>query len=130
MTTRNVCIALALASAAACGGSSYSSGPTTQPPGNTNPPAGGIRVTNNAFTPDTKTVTPGTSVQWAWNSCTNDGYGGTQTCVSHDIVFDDGTTSGPKDQGTYSRTFAAAGTYKYHCSIHVAEGMIGSITVQ
>ena len=70
-----------------------------------------------------------TSVQWAWNSCTAD-YMGTQTCVQHNIVFDDQTTSGLKDQGTYSRTFSVAGTYNYHCSVHVAQGMTGSITVQ
>jgi plastocyanin len=130
--TRNVCIALALISAAACGGSSstgtQSGGNNT--PGNTTPPAGGVSVTNNAFDPDARVITTGASVQWAWNSCTGDGYGGTQSCVAHNIVFDDGTTSGLKDQGTYSRTFTVAGTYNYHCSIHVAQGMVGSVTVQ
>ena len=130
MTTRNVCIALALISAAACGGGGSSSGPSSQTPGNTTPPAGAISVTNNDFAPATKTVTGGTSVEWAWNSCTGDPYGGTQTCVFHNIVFDDGATSGTKDQGTYSRTFATAGTYNYHCSFHVLQGMVGSITVQ
>ncbi len=128
MTTRNVCIALALISAAACGGSS--SGPASQTPGNTTPPTGAVSVTNNAFTPVAKTVMAGTSVEWAWNSCTGDPYGGTQTCVSHNVVFDDGATSGLKEQGTYSRTFATAGTYNYHCSVHVLQGMTGTITVQ
>ena len=130
MTTRNVCIALALISVAACGGG-YSSAPPSQTPGNTTPPAGAISVTNNAFAPATKTVTPGTSVEWAWNSCTGDPYGGNQTCVSHSVTFDDGSTSSPlKDQGTFSRSFAAAGTYNYHCSVHVSQGMVGTITVQ
>jgi plastocyanin len=128
MTTKNVCIALALISAAACGGG-YSSGPPSQTPGNTPPPTGAISVTNNAFSPDAKSVSVNTSVQWAWNSCSGDPYGGTQTCVSHDVVFDDGATSGLKDQGTYSRTFAAAGTYNYHCSVH-GTAMSGTITVQ
>ncbi len=130
MTTRNVCIALALISAAACGGS-YSSGPTSQPPGNQQPPAGGlgIAVTNYAFTPASLTVTKGATVEWAWSTCTGDPYGGTQTCVSHDIVFDDGRTSGPMSQGTYRTSFPASGTYNYHCSVHVAQGMVGSITV-
>jgi plastocyanin len=129
MTTRNVGVALALISAAACGGG-YSSGPPSQTPGNTPPPTGAISVMNNNFSPAAKTVTAGSSVEWAWNSCTGDPYGGTQTCVSHNIVFDDGATSGTKDQGTYSRTFAAAGTYNYHCSFHVLQGMTGTITVQ
>jgi plastocyanin len=127
MTTRNVCIALALVSAAACGGS----GSTGTPSGvNTPAPTGGISVTNNAFTPATKTVAVGATVQWAWNSCTGgDPYGGNQTCVSHDIVFDDLVTSGLMDQGTFSRTFTAAQTYNYHCSVHGA-AMSGTIIVQ
>ncbi len=130
MRTKKVCIALALISAAACGGS-YSSGPPTQQqPGNTPPPAGGISVSNNFFSPATKTVAVNIPVQWAWNSCTGgDIYGTGETCVSHDVVFDDGTTSGPRDKGTYSRTFVAAGTYPYHCAVHGAAVMSGSITV-
>ena len=129
MRTANVSIALALISAAACGGG-YSSGPPSQTASNTPPPSGAISVTNNAFNPDAKTVSVNTSVQWAWNSCTADPYGGSQACVLHNIVFDDGATSGSKDQGTYSRTFSVAGTYNYHCSIHAAQGMTGSIIVQ
>ena len=132
MGTRNVCIALALISASACGGSgggSPSTGPKTQPPGNTPPAVGEISVTNNAFSPTAKTVTVGTAVNWAWNTCSGgDGYTG-QVCVSHSINFDDGVNSGTQDQGTYSRTFTAAGTYPYHCSVHGA-AMAGTITVQ
>ena len=94
---------------------------------NTPPPPGGVAVTNNAFTPASQTVSVGSAVQWAWDSCTGDPYNG-QTCVSHNIVFDDGVTSGLQDQGTYSRTFTAAGTYPYHCAIH-GTAMSGSITV-
>ena len=126
---RNLWIALALMSAAACGGSGGSA--TGVSPGvNTPAPVGGVSVENNVFTPSTKSVTAGTTVQWAWNSCTETGgvYGGGGTCVAHDILFDDGATSGAKDQGTYSRTFATAGTYPYHCSVH-GTAMSGSITV-
>ena len=131
MNTKNVCIALAMISVAACGGSG---GGTTapknnQPPGNTPPPAGGISVTNNAFSPGSKTVTAGSAVNWSWNTCTGgDGYTG-QTCVDHSVTFDDGTTSAIQDQGSYTRTFTAAGTYAYHCSVHGAL-MTGTITVQ
>ncbi len=126
MTIGNVCIALALISAAACGGGG-STGTTTQPIRNTPPPPGGISVTNNAFTPASKTVPVNTAVQWAWNSCTGDGYSG-QICVSHGVNFDDGTNSLTQNQGTYSRTFTAAGTYNYHCAVH-GPAMSGSITV-
>jgi plastocyanin len=107
-----------------CGGGSTS---PSQNVNNTTPPPGGIAVTNNAFTPASQTVTVGSAVQWAWDSCTGDPYNG-QTCVSHNIVFDDGVSSGVQDHGTYSRTFTAAGTYPYHCAIH-GVAMSGSITV-
>ena len=116
--------AVAIAGLFGCGGGSTS--PMTQNV-NTPPPPGGISVTNNVFTPASKTVPVGTAVNWAWNSCTGDVYSG-QTCVSHNIVFDDGTTSGLQDHGSYSRTFSVAGTYPYHCSVH-GPAMSGSITV-
>jgi plastocyanin len=126
---RGVFVLLAVASLYGCGGGG--GGNTTAPPNNgvnTAPPADGIAVSNNMFTPNTKTAAVGTAIQWAWNSCTGDAYNG-QTCVSHSVTFDDGTTSPTQDQGTYSRTFNAAGTYNYHCSVH-GTAMSGSITVQ
>jgi plastocyanin len=132
MMTRNVCIAVALISVAGCGGSgggSPSTGPKTQPPGNTTPLAGEISVTNNAFSPTTKTVAVGAAVNWAWNTCSGgDGYSG-QVCVAHGVNFDDGINSATQDQGTFSRTFTAAGTYNYHCAVH-GTSMAGTITVQ
>ena len=124
MKTGNVLIAIGLISAVACGGGGGSTGPS----GNTTPPLGGISVTNNVFSPSAKTVAVGNSVSWSWNSCTDNGYSG-QTCVSHNVVFDDGVTSGLMDQGSYTRTFTAAGTYNYHCAVH-GQAMSGTITVQ
>jgi plastocyanin len=85
-------------------------------------------VTNNAFSPGTKTVAVGATVKWAWNSCTGGSYSG-QTCTSHSVTFDDGTTSPTQDQGTFQRSFATAGTYNYHCVMH-GTAMSGTITVQ
>jgi plastocyanin len=121
---KQVCTTVAIACLFGCGGGSTS--PVMQHV-NTPPPPEGISVTNNVFTPASKTVSVGTAVEWAWNSCTGNGYNG-QTCVSHNVVFDDGATSGLQDQGTFSRTFAVAGTYNYHCAVHAA--MSGTITVQ
>lgn len=121
---KQVFTTVAVACLFGCGGGSTS--PQMQNV-NTPPPPGGVAVTNNAFSPTSLTVAAGTSVQWAWDSCTGDPYNG-QTCVSHNIVFDDGVTSGLLDHGTYSRTFATAGTYPYHCAIH-GPAMSGSITV-
>lgn len=134
MRTRNVCIALALISASACGGGGGSTSPNNnQPSGNTPTPTGGISVTNNLFSPSTKTVAVNTTVNWAWNSCTGGGDpyggGGGEVCVAHGVNFDDGISSPTQDKGTYSRTFTAAGTYNYHCAVH-GTSMAGSITVQ
>ena len=133
MRTRNVCIALALISASACGGGGDSTAPNNQPSGNTPTPSGGISVTNNSFSPSTKTVAASTAVQWAWNSCTGGGDpyggGGGEVCVEHGVNFDDGTSSPTQGQGTYIRTFTAPGTYNYHCAVHGA-AMAGVITVQ
>jgi plastocyanin len=134
MTTKTVCIALAFISSAACGGGggNGTTNPTTQPIGNTPPPAGGISVTNNAFSPASKTVAVGTAVQWAWNSCTGGGDpygGGGEVCVAHGVNFDDGTSSPTQDKGTFTRTFSVAGTYNYHCAVHQG-AMAGTITVQ
>ncbi len=119
---------LTLVSLAGCGGGSSATSPTNNPPVNTPPATDGISVTNDAFTPAAKTISPGGTVDWAWNSCTGDGYNG-QTCVSHSVTFDDGTGSLVQDHGTFSKTFATAGTYNYHCSIH-GVAMSGKITVQ
>jgi plastocyanin len=127
---KQVCAAVAIACAFGCGGAG---GDTTSPVTtgggvNTPPPADGISVTNNAFSPATKSIAAGASLTWAWNTCSGDPYYG-QTCVSHSVTFDDGVASTVQDQGTFSRTFATAGTYTYHCSIHGA-AMAGTITVQ
>jgi plastocyanin len=127
---KSVLVAIALASLCACGGSGgdSSTAPVTNTGVNTPPPADGISVNNNAFSPGTKTVAVGTSVRWAWNSCTGDSYNG-QTCVAHSVTFDDGTGSPTQDQGTFSKTFDTPGVYNYHCSQHGA-AMTGTITVQ
>ena len=124
---------LLMAAAAGCGGSS--TGPTAggnnnNPPPVNNPNNTSISVTvdNNYFDPSTTTVPVGTKVTWTWNACSGDGYGGT-TCVSHEILFDDGATSGMQTGGTWSRTFTTAGIYKYHCTVH-GTAMSGTITVQ
>ena len=80
-TMKGVFVMLAVASLCGCGGGG--GGSTTAPPNqgvNTPLPVGGISVDNNLFSPGTKSVAVGATVQWAWNSCTGDAYNG-QTCV-------------------------------------------------
>ena len=128
---------------AACGGSAdsggYTSGPSTTPttpttPGNTNPGSvqtNSVTVSPSSFDPANISITVGTTVTWEWNSCSGDGYGGYSSCVSHAIVFDDGSgiASTTQSTGTFSRTFQTAGTFKYHCAIH-GQSMSGQITVK
>ncbi|MGH7497713.1 MAG: cupredoxin domain-containing protein [Gemmatimonadales bacterium] len=104
-----------LASLAALACSSGSSGTPAE-----NTPAGDIQVGNNFFNPVTLSVAVGTTVTWDWNP------GG----VGHNVTFDDGgPNSSTQSSGTFARTFMTAGTYPYHCTIHGAAVMSGTITV-
>ena len=133
---RAICL-VAVIIAAGCGGGG-GDGPTANnnngggappPPPPCTPNS--IVVTTNAFTPTDLTVTKGATVKWTWDSCSGGGtYGGTETCISHNVVFDDAATgSGDQSGGTFSRTFNAVGTFPYHCAIHGA-AMSGKVVVQ
>lgn len=83
-----------------------------------------VSVANNYFDPATATVSANTTVTWTWDTCGSDG-----SCRAHNITFDDGVSSGPAQAtGTFSRGFAAPGTYRYHCSIH-GNAMVGQVVV-
>ena len=92
-----------------------------------------VSVENNSFTPASVTVAVGGTVTWKWDTCTAgyDPYGGsTSTCVDHSVVWDAGGTPSPtQSQGTFQRTFTAAGTYSYHCAVH-GTAMSGKVVVQ
>ncbi len=126
-------VALFALAIAGCGGGGGSN--VTGPPG---PPGGGttgptasvtaLTVSNNKYTPSRDSVAVGAALTWGWNSCSTDIYG-QNTCVSHSVTFDDGPTSPIQSSGTFSRTFAAAGSYPYHCMVHGA-AMSGTVLVQ
>lgn len=126
-------VAVALAGCGGAGGGGYATSPGTNgnPPGGTSNPVVNGTVVNltdaNSFTPSNLGVSAGATVTWKWGQCTGDGY---STCVSHNVTFDDGSNvaSQTQSQGEFSRTFSAAGTYKYHCTIHA--GMTGQVVVQ
>ena len=126
---RALAVPLALVVLAACGGGGNGSGDggadysPTEPSGGgttTTPPStsSDIRVTDNAFTPSATTVAPGSTVTWTWAAA-----------AEHDVTFTDGPRSPIQVSGTYQRTFAAAGSFPYRCSIHGA-AMSGTITVR
>lgn len=130
---KSIALLAAAGFAASCGGGG--GGPTANNSGNVpQPPAGtanSVIVNNNSFAPSDLSVAKGATVTWTWNSCSGgDGYGVGEVCVAHNVVFDDaGAGSGSQSSGTFSRAFAAAGTFPYHCAIHGA-AMSGKVVVQ
>jgi plastocyanin len=107
-----------LAVTTACGSSSSPAMPTTG--GNSVAiVSGASTLTSTAFAPNPITVAVGGSVTWVNNDS-----------VTHTSVANNGAWTSPPiaPGGSFSTTFAAAGTFAYHCSIH--PGMIGTVTVQ
>jgi plastocyanin len=97
--------------AAAC---SDSSGPGAQ---------GDIEVRDNTFSPSGFSTTAGSTVTWDWTGAT-----------PHNVTWVGAGAPGPsptQTTGTYQRTFDAAGTYDYYCTIHgtPTTGMRGTVTV-
>lgn len=80
-----------------------------------------VRLTSdNRFVAANTSVNVGDTVTFVWEG----GF--------HDVVFADGQKSGSPvgDVGTeYKRTFSAAGTYSYVCTVHEALGMKGTVVV-
>lgn len=76
---------------------------------------------NNAFSPATVTIHAGETVGWRWVT-------GTHSVVSDSSpkAFADSATQAA---GVFTATFAAVGTYPYHCGVHGAM-MSGTVVVQ
>ena len=104
---------LAALAALACSGDD---GPSQPADGND---ATTVTVGNNVFTPSSLSVPVGSVVTWQWSS----------NGVVHNVTFEDGVTSDNRSSGSFLRTFTAAGTYPYECTIHVGQGMTGTVTV-
>ena len=123
-------VVLAVLVAAACGGGGGDS-PTSPGPGNPGNPGnpGGpstspqatnaVSVGNNLFSPANIQVAVGTTVTWTWDA----------SAITHNVTFADGAGSGDKGaNATFTRTFSAAGTFQYQCTLH--PGMAGSVLVK
>jgi plastocyanin len=76
-------------------------------------------LTNTAYSPNPIAIAAGGTITWTNNDT-----------VAHTSTGDDGSwSSGTIAPGAnFSRTFASAGTFAYHCTIH--PGMVGTVTVR
>jgi plastocyanin len=126
MNLRFALASIVLLAVAACGSGYSGSTPTSPSTGGTNTQGTPVSIvsgasvkTNTAFAPSPVVIAPGGTVTWTINANT-----------SHTSSADDGSwNSGNIAPGAqFSRTFANAGSYTYHCQIH--PGMVGTVTVQ
>jgi plastocyanin len=78
-----------------------------------------VTLKNIRFHPGNLTINRGDSVTWAWH----DGE------TEHNVTFH-GFHSHTQSSGSYTVRFTHRGTFTYHCTIHVSEGMKGKIVVR
>jgi len=86
--------------------------------GTSGPGANEVFIQGIAFNPATITVAAGTTITWTNKDPI------THTVTSDSKLWDSGSV-GPN--GTFSFTFATAGTFPYHCNVHPS--MTASVTV-
>jgi len=77
-----------------------------------------VWIQGMAFSPSTISVAAGTTISWT----NKDGIA--HTVTSNTNIFNSGDIAAG---GTFTFTFATAGTYTYHCAIH--PGMIANVVV-
>ena len=95
-----------------CNKSSYNNmyGTTGSPSGGSSGPGvNAVFIQGMAYNPATITVSANTTITWT----NKDAVG--HTVTSDSGLFDSGTIG---TNGTYSYTFASAGTFTYHCKVH------------
>lgn len=93
-------------------------------PNPTPPPASTtVSVQDDLFSPANAVVRRASGsarVTWQW-------YGANE----HSVTFDQGGPNSPvQTTGTFERTFAAAGSFTYYCTVHGRNAMSGTVTVQ
>ncbi len=81
-----------------------------------------VSMEDNFFSSANITVAPGTTVTWVQNGANP------HTTTSDDGLWDSGVIEGGSG-GSFSFTFDEPGTYDYVCTIHAAQGMVGTVTV-
>jgi plastocyanin len=105
-----------MAVVAACGSSGASQGQQAA--------ANAVTISDDAFNPTGNTVTAGTTVTWT----TTGSHGHTVTADDGSFDSDSNGSGATLATGsTFTHTFAAAGTFAYHCKVH--SSMHGTVTV-
>jgi plastocyanin len=120
-TLRLASILTAATIVASCGGSNTTTPTSPSTTAGSTPVSivgGASLLTTTAFSPNPLTVSAGTTVTWTNRDST------THTVTGNSGAFN-GTVN-PNSQ--FSFTFATAGTFTYHCTIH--PGMVATVTVQ
>jgi plastocyanin len=123
MRIRTILWLAMVAGTAACGGSDSPTGNNGGNNGGNNTCAStsvDIDVSNNRFSPNCVTVPTGATITWTWSANAGNG---------HNVTFATGPNSSTQTTGTFTRTFPAAGTFAYTCTVH-GSAMSGSIRVQ
>jgi plastocyanin len=78
-----------------------------------------VSMTHTRYHPGTLSIKRGDTVTWLW---TDKGH-------EHNVTGR-GFKSRTMTKGSFSVRFTRAGTFNYHCTIHVKEGMRGAIVVR
>ena len=87
-------------------------------PGTGGPGVNEVFIQGMAFDPSTITVAANTTITWTNKDAV------AHTVTSTSALFDSGSIG---TNGTYSHTFATAGTFSYYCKVHPT--MTASVTV-
>jgi len=109
----------ALIASAACSSSSSPTMPSTPSGNNVSIVTGASALTTTAYSPNPIVLAIGGTATWKNNDSV------AHTATANDGTWDSGSIA---PGGTFSRTFPAAGSFPYKCTIH--PGMVGTVTVQ
>jgi plastocyanin len=77
-----------------------------------------VTLSHIRYHPGTRSIKRGDTVTWLW---TDKGH-------EHNVTAR-GFKSRTMTRGSFTVRFTRAGTFNYHCTIHVSEGMVGKIVV-
>jgi plastocyanin len=120
MVKRFLVLASLSVAAASCGQSSTPTMPSPTTTGSSVSIVAGARtLTTTAYNPNPIAIAVGGTVTWMNNDSI------AHTSTGNNGEWDSGAVT---PGASFSKTFASAGTFQYHCAIH--PNMVGTVTVQ